>query len=255
MHQKIVGHKIKKDINVSFYFMPDRDDNFIKLIDQHYPDLDFNEYAAFRTLNIDLKNSKAYFPDNSEKPSQAYQEVSAYLDLYFKKYDLDSIIQTLFKMSGQSADIWGGYFFRDGRINIYYLPLILFCQIYNVPLEQAIISTLVHEVAHAYHHMGKDKDNVTWTSMSGTDLKIVEGMAEYFTWLFVETYKYNHTDMERTYNIMFKCLGNEYTVFKSWIPIYSKETIKSALLGTRKKSIIKYEEFHSLLENVKKIMH
>lgn len=184
MHQKIIGQKIKKDSNVSFYFMPDRDDTFIKLIDQHYPDLDFNEYAAFRTLNQDLKISKAYFPEISEKPTQAYNEISDYLDQYFKKYDLDSLIQTLFKTSGRSADIWGTYFFRDGRIDIYYLPLILFCQIYNVTLEHAIVSTLVHEVAHAYHHMGKDKDNVTWTSMSGTDLKIVEGMAEYFTWLF-----------------------------------------------------------------------
>ena len=80
-------------------------------------------------------------------------------------------------------------------------------------------------------------------------------MAEYFTWLFVETYKDNYPEMGKTYETMFACLGEEYTIFKTWTPLYSKENIKSALLGTRKKSLTKYDEFKNLLENVKRIMH
>ena len=255
MHQKIVGYKIKKDSNVSFNFVPDRHDTFIKLVDENYPDLDFNEYSIFRSLKSELTNAKFFFADNVDKPGSEYQALASYLDSYFEKYNLDSLLNTLFKTSGRSADIWGTYYFRDGRIDIYFLPLILFSKIHNIPLEQAIISTLVHEVAHAYHHMGKDKDNVTWVSMDRTDLKIVEGMAEYFTWLFIETYKSNHSGMELTYNKMFKCLGPEYTIFKDWTSVYSKEAIKSALLGTRRKSILDYQGFENLLRNVKIIMH
>ena len=178
-----------------------------------------------------------------------------HLDIYFVKYDLKELINNLFKSSGKSADIWGTYSSNGNKIEIYYIPLILFCQIYSLPLEHAIISTLVHEMAHAYHHIGRDKDNVTWTKMFETDNRIVEGMAEYFTWLFVETYKYNHPGMSKTYESMFDCLGDEYTIFKSWTPAYNKETIKSALLGTRKKSIKDYGEFITLLQEVKKIMH
>ncbi|MBK9317760.1 MAG: hypothetical protein IPM91_02235 [Bacteroidetes bacterium] len=61
--------------------------------------------------------------------------------------------------------------------------------------------------------------------------------------------------MEETYDCMFKCLGEEYTIFKKWTPTYSKEAIKSALLSTRKKSITKYEAFQELLEKVKNLMH
>ena len=60
MHQKVIGTKIQKDSNVSFHFVTDRNEKFIKLIDQHYPDLDFDEYTAFNKLHIQLKNSKIF---------------------------------------------------------------------------------------------------------------------------------------------------------------------------------------------------
>lgn len=255
MHQKVVGAKIHKDSNVSFHFVTDRENKFIQLIDESYPNLDFDEYASFNILHSQLKRSKIHFEQNSINPQKPFNELLDYLEQYFQKYNLEILLNTLFKSSGKTADIWGTYFYNGNRIEIYYVPLILFCQIRNVPLEHAILSTLVHEMAHAYHHIGKDKDNVTWQKMNLTELKIVEGMAEYFTWLFVETYKNNHPGMEKTYNCMFDCLGEEYTIFKLWTPKYNKETIKSALLGTRKKSIIDYEEFIKLLQDVQKIMH
>ncbi len=255
MHQKVIGTRIQKDTNVRFEFVTDRNETFIKLIDQHYPELDFDEYTNFKKLNLELKNSNKFFLDKTGDILHQYLELSEYLDLYFKKYDLNVLMSTLFKNSGKSADIWGTYFLRDSKIEIYYVPLVLFCQINNLPLEHAILSTLVHEIAHAYHHMGKDKDNIIWSDMASTDLKIVEGMAEYFTWLFVETYKESNPRMEETYISMFNCLGEEYTIFKSWLENYNKETIKSALLGARKKSIRKYDDFIDLLDNLKKVMH
>jgi len=255
MHQKVVGTKIHKDTNVSFNFETDRDSMFIQLIDENYPDLDFDEYASFNALYSQLKYSKKYFDQNETNPQALFYEMLDFFEEYFNKYNLDILINTLFKSSGRSADIWGTYTFKGSKIDIYYIPLILFSQIKNVPLEHAILSTLVHEMAHAYHHLGKDKDNVIWHNMSSTDLEIVEGMAEYFTWLFVETYKEQYPAMKTTYDTMFNCLGPQYTIFKKWVPEYSKETIKSALLSTRKKSITRYEDFEKLLSDVKMIMH
>ena len=255
MHQKVIGTKIQKDSNISFHFVTDRNETFIKLIDQYYPDLDFDKYTAFSKLSLQLQNSKKYFSEKPENLTLPFNELTNFLEFYFRKYNLNELLNTLFKNSGKSADIWGTYFYEDSKIEIYYIPLILFCQINNLSLEQAILSTLVHEMAHAYHHIGRDKDNIIWQKMSSTDLKIVEGMAEYFTWLFVELYKNNHSSMYETYECMFNCLGEEYTIFKKWTPLYSKEAIKSALLSVRKRSITKYEDFQTLLENVKKVLH
>jgi hypothetical protein len=133
-------------------------------------------------------------------------------------------------------------------------PIILFCQLNNLPLEYAILSVLVHEMAHAYHNVGRDKDNVSWEKMNESDKYIVEGMAEYFTWLFVESYKANYPAMKLTYEVMFDCLGAEYKIFKSWTEIFSKETIKTALISTRKKSITKYDDFLVLIKELKKNM-
>lgn len=255
MHQKVIGTKIHKDTNVSFYFETDRDSKFIQLIDENYPDLDFDEYASFNALYSQLKYSKKYFEQNAINPQAPFNELLEYFEEYFKKYNLDELINTLFISSGRTADIWGMYTLKGSKIEIFYIPLILFSQIKNVPLEHAILSTLVHEMAHAYHHQGKDKDNIIWHNMSSTDLKIVEGMAEYFTYLFVETYKEQYPLMKITYDTMFNCLGDEYTIFKKWTEVYSKEAIKTALLSTRKKSITRYEDFEKLLSDVKKIMH
>ncbi|MBK9317759.1 MAG: hypothetical protein IPM91_02230 [Bacteroidetes bacterium] len=76
MHQKVVGTKIQKDSNVSFHFVTDRDETFIKLIDQHYPDLDFDEYTAFNKLNIQLKNAKLFFKDKPGDISEPYTEIT-----------------------------------------------------------------------------------------------------------------------------------------------------------------------------------
>jgi hypothetical protein len=255
MHQKVIGTKIHKDSNISFQFVTDRNETFIKLIDEHYPDLDFDEYTAFYRLHVRLRSSSKFFNNKPEEILVPFNKISNFLDDYLKKYNLKILMDNLFKKSGESADIWGTYFFEDNRIEVYYVPLILFSQINNLPLEHAILSTLVHEMAHAYHHKGKDKDNVIWQKMNSADLKITEGMAEYFTWLFVEEYKNNHRGMEETYRSMFNCLGEEYTIFEKWTPTYSKEAIKSALLSVRKRSITKYEDFQTLLENVKKVLH
>src|SRR5687768_4388794 len=50
LHQKTKGIKLYKDTNLSFYFVTDRENKFIQLIDENYPDLDFDEYASFTVL-------------------------------------------------------------------------------------------------------------------------------------------------------------------------------------------------------------
>ncbi|WP_018615730.1 hypothetical protein [Segetibacter koreensis] len=266
MHQKVIGTKIQKDSNISFHFVTDREETFLKLIDQHYLNLDFDEYTAFNKLRLQMQSSSRFFKKEGEgsaflldileeKPHASFHELENYLDDYFKQYDLNKLIQTLFKNAGRTADIWGTYTYASSRVEVYYVPLILFCQINNLPLEHSILSTLVHEMAHAYHHLGKDKDNSQWSAMNVTDKHIVEGMAEYFTWLFIEAYKDNHPGMEKTYSCMFNCLADEYTCFKKWTPTYSKEAIKSALLSTRRKGVKDYNEFLKLLQSVKTIMH
>ena len=107
MHQKVHGVKIQKDSNISFEFVTDRENKFIQLIDIHYPDLDFDEYAAFNILYSELKNSRKHFDGNSNNPKAPYYELLAFFEHYFKKYDLNVLLNTLFKSSGKTADIWG----------------------------------------------------------------------------------------------------------------------------------------------------
>jgi hypothetical protein len=248
------GFKLGKDASTSFSFVTDHEEGFVKLVDKYYPELDFAEYAAFRTLYKEQKRSSKFF-SNPGCPTNAFKEVENYLTKYFDKYNIDELIKNLFHSTGPNADIWGCYFYRTGKIEIYYIPLILFSDIKNISLEYAIVTTLVHEMAHAYHHMGKDRDNIEWSGMPSADSYIVEGFAEYYTWLFVEEYKIRYPDMESAYLEMFQCLGKEYTCFKEWTPKFSKEVIKTSLLTVRRKGIQTNEQFQITLKSLKQQMN
>jgi hypothetical protein len=122
MHQKVVGTKIQKDTNITFHFVTDRDEEFIKLIDEHYPDLEFSEFSEFRQLQIKLNRSKEFFIEKPDEIFKSYTQLFDFLERYFIKYDLNLLINTLFKNSGKNADIWGTYYYNDSKIEVYYIP-------------------------------------------------------------------------------------------------------------------------------------
>jgi hypothetical protein len=90
--------------------------------------------------------------------------------------------------------------------------------------------------------------------MPSSDKHIKEGMAEYFTWLFVEDHKRQYLGLERTYDCMFKCLSPEYTCFKDWTRMYNKEIIKSSLLSVRRSGETRYENFLDLMKKLKALI-
>ena len=59
----------------------------------------------------------------------------------------------------------------------------IFATLMNLPVEALTLIVLIHEVAHAYTHVGQDIDNERWDTraFAGCNLCIVEGLAQFYT--------------------------------------------------------------------------
>lgn len=184
-------------MNISIRFFPDCNDEFIRIIDQYFPSLDFLEYLKTRALFSALEESFMYFENDSV--GKFHYFLKNQCQKYLEKNNLKKIQTLLFLELGKSKDVFGGYIYKDSRIELYYIPLILFSQLNQIDLEHFIVIILAHELAHAYHHLGLDTDGISWPNMPDADLGIKEGLAQYYSALYVEEQKNLYPGLETAY--------------------------------------------------------
>jgi hypothetical protein len=246
LHSRKTEKGSMRDAGIDIIIKPDYGDEFIKLID-----LNFQEFVQLKDLMEVAKKSKMYFQVNKFQPSVQLDDIIRYCEEYFKKYDINKIIDILFKQTGRSKDIWGCYPHSGRCVEIYYLPLIIFSNLKGINVEFAFLKVLVHELAHAYHHLGKDKDERIWDQFPRADLDITEGLAQYYTERFVDEFSDKHPRLKEAYKAMVSCQSGPYRVHEDWLQKYSEEHVKYALMHARRNSINKYDEFLIEMNNIK----
>jgi hypothetical protein len=218
------------------------------LVDEHFPHLDFNEYERIRELFVYLNKAKPYLI-NKEKSH--FKQLFEYCSWYLKVNDINTIIQILFKEAWSERDILGTYTYSSHRIELYYLPLIIFSKITGISLEYAFVVILAHELSHAYHHVGKDNDGIIWNDMPIANTKIKEGLAQYFTHLFVEDQKLIYPELEIAFKKILSYQDGPYIVHKNWLP-FKKEAVKTAMVMLRAGNQKTFEEFEKEIEFMNK---
>lgn len=253
MHQKRVEKKIFKDTNLNFDFVQDTEWQFMKLIDEKFPNLDFNELIANRELNIVLSETKKYF-EKDGRPQQEFGTLYSFVSKFLQDNNIEKVVEELFKSKSSTFDIFGSYTYASGRIAIYYIPLILFAKLKSISLEYCLVTTLVHEVGHAFHHSGKDKDGTKWLDMPRADIEIKEGLAQYYTERFVDAYSSSYPSLKKAYETILSCQGGPYLVHTKWKEDFKKEHVKHALTVIRRNKQLKYIDFKNILQQAKDIL-
>jgi hypothetical protein len=118
---------------------------------------------------------------NSETVSdEELKKTLHFLDRIIKKLDLIDFIQ---KIKNIKQDILGAYFFNHPKIELYYIVIGIMAAMLDVSPESLTVVVLIHELTHAYTHLGKDIDGSRWETkfFKETDLQIVEGFAQFYT--------------------------------------------------------------------------
>jgi len=101
----------------------------------------------------------------------------------------DKIVETAMALS---AGTRVGAYFPLGRnparsrapaVELYWVVIGAIAKIIDVDLEGLTLVVLTHELAHAYSHLGADKDGNRWNDKAfcQADVEIKEGVAQYYT--------------------------------------------------------------------------
>lgn len=255
-HRDATGLKLSRSISlgrgatIQIRFLPDEDNQFIQLIDEHFPELDFLEYTKMRGLYDSMSETNQYFLREEEK-GRLFFPLFNYCIKYLDKYNVKKLHSFLFAEMGKSRDVLGAYYFKDSKIELYYVPLIIFSQIHRISLEHLIVIVLAHELAHAYHHIGYDTDGYQWKEMEKTELEIVEGLAQFYTALYVEEQEIIYPGLKVAYLKLLGFQSGPYRVHETWLSHAKKEHVKHAFNVTRRNGIKTYPEFGKVLRESK----
>lgn len=184
-------------------------------------------------------------------PTADYDDVKRTYELtrltvaHLKKIDF------LKKIGSINEDIFGSYYFYESRISLYWIPLALTSAMLGVSVESLTVVVLAHEIAHAYTHLGKDIDSQQWDTYAFdvADLRIVEGLAQFYTSVICEKLSVRYPEALNAYKKLLEIQSGAYTVHTDWAKGEKSrgEIIRVSMIKCRTNRITKYDEFIDLL--------
>lgn len=164
--------------------------------------------------------------------------------------------QILKRFKEIQEDVLGAYFFRISEIRLYWMAIGLMALLMGVSVESLTVVVLIHELAHAYHHIGMDIDKRRWRTNHFADASnyIVEGLAQHYTGLICEKMANKYFEASIAFNEFFKHQSGPYVDFVNWLKPGEKfgEAVRATMLDTRQKGIQDYSDFKNILEYQKK---
>jgi hypothetical protein len=156
------------------------------------------------------------------------------------------------KIGEIEQDTLGAYFFYVPKIELYWMVIGLVARMLGVTVEGLTAVVAIHELAHAYTHLGKDIDRQNWQTkeFAASDLRIVEGLAQFYTALVTEKLVSRFPSARAAYEALLKVQPVPYKVHTEWAdkPEEAGEVIRAAMIECRFKRICKYEEFEVVID-------
>jgi hypothetical protein len=173
--------------------------------------------------------------------------VSIQLHEYFRSH-CDVVPQIL----AVEEDVLGAYVYGlfggwgiEQRIEIYYPVIGLVAPRLEVQVEALAVVVLIHELAHAYSHLGYDIDENSWDTdaFSGAELSITEGIAQYFTDRIVGKLAIGNPEIRSAYEALLKYQPEPYRVHLDWIKNGTPEAMRAAVIWCRNRRVKALAEF------------
>jgi hypothetical protein len=156
-------------------------------------------------------------------------------------------IQLLERIRNINEDVLGAYFFRIPEVHIYWMAIGIGAQILNVSIESLTLVTLIHELAHAYCHLGYDIDEMKWDTetFAKTDVNIVEGLAQFYTSVITEKFIRKDPAVKLTFEKLLKMQSTPYRSFLDWPGSSDRagEVVRISLLESRSQKIMGYDKY------------
>lgn len=157
-----------------------------------------------------------------------------------------------------NQDVLGTYFFRQGRIEIYWIPIGLIAADLDISPESLTQVVVAHELAHAYTHLGFDIDEQTWNTehFAKTTLDVVEGVAQFFTEAVCRRLRYRWPDAIEAYDALLTKQTGPYKAHLDWNRGDDAvgEAVRNAMIQFRSSSIDKDQNFTDMISHYKELL-
>lgn len=158
-------------------------------------------------------------------------------------------------------DILGEYAYRtnfyseeEGEVFLYWGIIGLVSDVLGVNVEDLTVVVLAHELAHAYTHQGFEIDGTQWESsrFRSADKSVTEGLAQYFTHLFLTSKHEAFPDALKTFEKLRTKQAPCYSAHEAWIEDHTPEHVRRAMLEARRlRDQVTIEKFNGMLAAAK----
>lgn len=231
----------------------------LDLLENEFSDLNFREYDAAKRLKKELNVATVNLTKADVKSDLKTLERSLIKLIDRTERRLDELGDELLKrnesLGRDFLDSFGQYHYDGKRpyVSINILYCIIFCQQHNLNLYSFVLSTYVHELAHLYTHLGKDKDGKIWENFNQVNNTILEGLAQYYSYEYSKEIGGQsdfETESDLTDDTGKYLFSNMYREYKHYAK-FSRQQVYTAMIFARRNGITDKKEFRNLLEHYK----
>jgi hypothetical protein len=147
-------------------------------------------------------------------------------------------------------------FYQDpftGHIEIYWALIGLIAGMLGIDIEALTAVVIIHEVAHAYTHLGADIDGKRWDSrwFAQSEHELKEGIAQYYTHYITERIDIKIPGTHEAYQVLMERQPKAYTVHKEWVAQFHSEEIRHALIAIRRREPVNLNQFVEFINEAK----
>jgi len=147
-------------------------------------------------------------------------------------------------------DTLGVYQFRGakGEIKLFWCVIGFVAKSLGVKVEDLTAVVLVHEMAHAYTHLGYDADGIQWKGFDRVTAGLGEALAQYYTHFAAVQHRRQSPGFWRAYEALTRDQGPIYRHHLEWVDAWPPEVVRSAMLEARRQRFTDLARFEPGLE-------
>ncbi len=194
-------------------------------------------------LQIFLCRSAELNPTHNDESDQQIRTIESALEIA-RSLQVNAVDDLFLSLLFQyNQDCLGVYCYhthsQDGWIELYWGVIGAVAQQLVCSVDTLTGMTLIHEMAHAYTHLGADIEGRRWSSSSfhvSSD-GVIEGLAQYYlAQIGNKLMEKGEPDVLNAYEALLKHQNPIYKAHLPWVNNYSPEIVRAALLESRASS-------------------
>lgn len=135
-----------------------------------------------------------------------------------------------------------------GEIVLFWAVIGFVAKSIGVKVEDLTAVVLVHELAHAYTHLGYDADGDQWKGFDQVSTGLAEALAQYYTHSAAAHHRRKAPGFWRAYETLVRDQSAVYRHHLEWVDTWPLEVVRSAMLEARRQRLTALTDFEPGLE-------